>query len=161
MCDYCCYYYYCYYFYYYYYLLLLLFDLTFWSVCLCRLIPLCFDVRLSCFKRDILPCTNEWPLYSSCKKRIQESLGFWIPGCGFRIPDTEFLSLSVELGFRILIFRGIPDPISCIPDYRAQDCEFHKEKFPRFRPQAKFPGFRNLDSLTWEQLDTREKQCQN
>ena len=49
---------------------------------------------------------------------------------GFRIPDTEFLSLSVELGFRDLIVRGIPDPISCIPDYGAEDCGFHKQNFP-------------------------------
>ena len=31
---------------------------------------------------------------------IQESLGFWIPRRGFRISDTEFQSLSVELGFQ-------------------------------------------------------------
>ena len=49
---------------------------------------------------------------------------------GFHTVDSGFLSLSVELGFRILIVRGIPDPISCIPGYRAQDCGFHKQNFP-------------------------------
>ena len=35
---------------------------------------------------------------------------------------------------------GIPDSFSCIPDSKAQGSEFH---------QLKFPGFRNLGSLTW------------
>ena len=69
--------------------------------------------------------------FAPCVKGIQDSRGFWIPG-------TEFFSLSVKLGFRILIVRGIPDPTSCNPDYNAEDSEFHKKQFP---------GFRNLDSL--------------
>ena len=33
-------------------------------------------------------------------KVIQDSLGFWIPRCGFQIPGTRFLIfLSVKLGF--------------------------------------------------------------
>ena len=31
-----------------------------------------------------------------CTKGIQDSLGFWIPHCGFQIPGTGFQSLSVE-----------------------------------------------------------------
>ena len=31
---------------------------------------------------------------------IQDSLGFFIPRRGFRMSDTEFQSLSVELGFQ-------------------------------------------------------------
>ena len=72
--------------------------------------------------------------------RIQDIFaGFWIPHHGFRIPGTGFQSLSVELGFWIPIAGGIPDSLSCIPDSRAQDFGFHKQKFPRFR---------NSDSLT-------------
>ena len=49
----------------------------------------------------------------------------------YGIPD----SLSVELGFRILILI-----VSGIPDSKAQDWRFHKQKFARFR---------NPDSVTW------------
>ena len=45
-------------------------------------------------------------------KRIQDSLGFWISHRGFRIQDTGFQSLSLELGFLIPIVSGIPDSIS-------------------------------------------------
>ena len=57
---------------------------------------------------------------------------------GFWIPDSGFQSLPVELGFWITIVSGIPDSLSCIPDLKAQDSEFHKQKVPGFRiPQAK------------------------
>ena len=36
------------------------------------------------------------PVISLCTKGIQDSLGFWIPRCGFQIPGTGFQSLSVE-----------------------------------------------------------------
>ena len=75
--------------------------------------------------------------FAQCKG-IQDSLGFWIPRRGFRIPVTGFQSFSVELGFWIPIVRGIPDSLSCILDSKAQDFGFHKQNFPRFRiPQAK------------------------
>ena len=71
-------------------------------------------------------------------KGIQDSLGFWIPRRGFRIPGAGFQSFSVELGFWIPIVRGIPDSLSCILDSKAQEFGFHKQNFPRFRiPQAK------------------------
>ena len=57
-------------------------------------------------------------------KGIQDSLGFWIPHRGFRIPGTGLQSLSVELGIWIPIVRGISDSLSCIPDSKAQDCGF-------------------------------------
>ena len=71
---------------------------------------------------------------------IQGSLGFWNPGGGFRIPDTGFQYLSVDLGFWILIVSWVPDSLSCIPDYKTQNSGFHKKKFP---------GFRNEDSIIW------------
>ena len=44
----------------------------------------------------------------------------------------------MELGFWITIVSGIPNSLSCIPDLKAQDSEFHKQKVPGFRiPQAK------------------------
>ena len=53
-------------------------------------------------------------------KGINDSLGFWIPHCGFRIPGTLFQYLSVELGFWIPIVSGIPDFVSCIPDSKSK-----------------------------------------
>ena len=61
-------------------------------------------------KTSIAPC-----------KRIQDSLGFWIPRCGFRIPDTGLQYLSVEHGFWIPIISGFPDSLSCIQDSKTQD----------------------------------------
>ena len=43
------------------------------------------------------------------------------------IPES---SLSLELGFWIPIAFGIPDSLSCIPDSKAQDSRFNKQKFP-------------------------------
>ena len=60
-------------------------------------------------------------------ERIQDSLGFWIPRCGFQIPGTGFQYLSVELGFWIAMISGIPDSLSCIPDSITQDSGFHKQ----------------------------------
>ena len=73
-------------------------------------------------------------------KGIQQSLGFWIPHHGFRIQGSWFHSLSVELGFWILILSRILDSMSCIQDSKAQDSGFHGQKFDRLL---------NLDSLTW------------
>ena len=55
-----------------------------------------------------------------------------------QIPGTGFQFLSMELGLWIPIVSGIPDSLSCIPDFKAQDLGFHKQKFH---------GFRNLYSL--------------
>ena len=55
---------------------------------------------------------------------------------GFQLLDSR--SFSVELGFRIQIVSGIPGSYTCIPDSKAQDSGFHKQKFSRFRiPDAK------------------------
>ena len=34
----------------------------------------------------------------------------------------------MELGFQIPIVSGIPDPLSYIPDFKAQDSGFYKQK---------------------------------
>ena len=74
-------------------------------------------------------------------KGIKDSLGFWIPRPGFRIPGTGFRSLLVKFGFWIPIFSRIPDSLSCIPNSKAQDSRFHKKIFP---------GVRNPDFLDME-----------
>lgn len=63
----------------------------------------------------------------------------WIP-----IHCTRFQSLSVEPGLPAV--NRIPDPLSCIPDFKAQVSGFHKKNFSKFQiPQAKkFPCIRNL-----------------
>ena len=90
-----------------------------------------------------------WQAHIAPRKGIQDSLGFWIPHCGFRIPGTGFWYLSVELGFWIPVVSGIQIPWAVfqipkpgIPDSMSKifpDSRFHK---------CKFPGFQNLDSLT-------------
>ena len=58
---------------------------------------------------------------------IQDSrLGFWIPHRGFRILSTGFQSLSLEW----IILSRIPDSFCYIPDSKAQESGFHKQKFP-------------------------------
>ena len=62
-------------------------------------------------------------------RKPRNSLGSRIPRHGSRIPGTGFQSLSVELGYWIPIVSGIPEFL----DSKAQDIEFHKQKFHRFR----------------------------
>ena len=59
----------------------------------------------------------------------------------FRIQDTGFQYLSVELGFWIPI-------VSEIPDATTKDSGFHKQKIPIFR---------NPDFLTWSEYLRKEK----
>ena len=97
------------------------------------------------------------PLFAPCKD-IQDSVGFWIPRCRFRIPGTGFLTLSVEFGFQIPIVNGIRDPSSRIPDSKASDFGTSRKSFPDsgFLKQW-FLGLGNLDFLTWS--DTFETVC--
>ena len=77
--------------------------------------------------------------------------GFHAVDSGFQLLD--FRPFSVEIWFRIRIVSGIPDSYTCIPDSKAQDSGFHKQKFPRFWiSNAKYPGFRNPDSFTCREL---------
>ena len=52
---------------------------------------------------------------------IQDSLGFFIPRRGFRISDTKFQSLSVELGFRIPKPRILDSTSKKFPFHEAKD----------------------------------------
>ena len=70
-------------------------------------------------------------------KGIQDSLGFWIPRRGFRISGIGSHYFSVQFGFWIPIVSGIPDSLSCIPDSKAQDSEFHKQKNVRIPESLK------------------------
>ena len=77
------------------------------------------------------------------EKRIQYSLGFWIPPRGFPIPGTGFQSFSVELGFWILIFIGILDS-------KVQYFGFNLQNFLGFRiPQANICQIPELGFPTW------------
>ena len=80
---------------------------------------------------------NKWKnSYNVRESKTLLDSGFHAVDSGFQLLDSR--SFSVELGFRIRIVSGIPDSYSCIPDSKAQDSGFHKQKFPRFRiPNAK------------------------
>ena len=65
---------------------------------------------------------------------------------GFQLLDSK--SFSVELGSQIPIVSGILDSYSCIPDSKAQDSGFHRQKISSFRilhakisriPESGFP----------------------
>ena len=56
-------------------------------------------------------------------KEIQDSLEFWIPHCGFRIPGTGLRILcqwNFDSGFQSLVRLQILDPKSRIPDSTTQ-----------------------------------------
>ena len=74
-------------------------------------------------------------------KEIKDSLGFWIPLSGFRIPGTGLRSLSVELGFWIPIVSGIQDSWTRNPDSTGKTSGFQEQKFS---------GFGILDSFAWD-----------
>ena len=59
--------------------------------------------------------------------------------CGFRVLDSRFFVIGTWTQHSIH-YPGIPDSLSWIPNSKAQDSRFYKEKIP---------GFRNLDCLTW------------
>ena len=55
---------------------------------------------------------------------IQDSLGFWIPRLGFRIPGTGFLNLcqwNLDSGFQWLVGFRIPSTVFWIPKPRIAD----------------------------------------
>ena len=86
-------------------------------------------------KKERVFCTF-WNTCVNVSPRVMESKtlldsGFHTVDSGFHLLDSR--SVSVELGFRIRIVSGIPDSYTCIPDSKAQDSGFHKQKFPRFR----------------------------
>ena len=82
--------------------------------------------------------------------------------------DSEFHALDAGLQDPSLcqgkldsvfqIVGGIPDSLSCILDFKAQDSGFHKQNFPRFRiPQAKISRipestFHNMRRVTYREL---------
>ena len=74
-----------------------------------------------------------WYLEFRLMEGIQDSLGFWIPHPGFRIPGTGFQSLSVEVAFRLPIVSNIPDSLSCILDYKTPNSGFYEQEFPGYR----------------------------
>ena len=76
---------------------------------------------------------NMWSLWSPHVRESKALLdsGFHAVDSGFHLLDSR--SSSVELGFRIRIVSEIPDSYTCIPDSKAQDSGFHKQKFPGFR----------------------------
>ena len=65
------------------------------------------------------------------ESKIVLDSGFADGDSGFQVLDSGFF--SVEVRFGIPIVSWIPDSLICIPDSKAQDFRFHKQKFPGFR----------------------------
>ena len=78
------------------------------------------------FRRDVI-----WK--HSIRRGIQDSLGFWIPRWGFRIP----------------VASGIPDSLTCIPDSEARIPDHPQVKIFRI-PNLTRKNI--LDSLAWGEL---------
>ena len=113
------------------------------------------------------------PIYKihPCKE-IQDRPGFWVAHRGFPIPGTGFrISLPVDLGFKILIVRGIPDYLELHSGFQRPGFQIPQAKIARIRESTgknflysgfhrqKFPGFGNPDSLTWG--DKKRKRFHN
>ena len=103
-------------------------------------------MRFSAFHGWNYAWANLFAPYIKGSKTVLDS-GSHAVDSGFQWLDSR--SFPVELGFRIPIVGGIPDSYSCIPDSRVQDCKFHTQKFP---------GFRNPESLTRDEIPLSNKQ---
>lgn len=65
------------------------------------------------------------------------------------IPDSLYtISVSIS-GTWIPTVNGIPDPLSCIPAFKAQVSGFHKKNFSEFLKQK---ISRHPQSLAWDEL---------
>ena len=65
----------------------------------------------------------------------------------FHVLDSGICQSNFE--FWIPVFNGIPDSLSCFPDFKAQDSGFYTQNFPLFWiPQAAkiFPILLNLET---------------
>ena len=97
------------------------------------------EFKSSIVLNSMSKATQPSPSQPPCKRKRQDSHGFWISRCGVQIPGTKFQSLSVKLRFWIPIVSGILDSLSNISNYKAQDCGFHKQKNSRI-PEFGFPN---------------------
>ena len=75
-------------------------------------------------------------------KTVMDS-GFHSVDSGFRLLDSRSFS---GLGFQIPVVSEMPDSYSCIPDRKAQDSGFHKQKISKIRDTT---GKNCPDSFTW------------
>ena len=80
----------------------------------------------------IIPCQVPAPrLYMSTHARESKAVmdsGFHAMDSGFRLLDSRSCS---GLEFQIPVVSKMPDSYSCIPDWKAQDSGFHKQKITK------------------------------
>ena len=73
----------------------------------------------------IIPCQVPAPrLYMSTHARESKT----VMDSGFRLLDSRSFS---GLGFQIPVVSKMPDSYSCIPEWKAQDSGFHKQKISK------------------------------
>ena len=93
----------------------------------------------------------------------QSPVGLQIPWALFRIPkaqDSGFHKQKIsrvpesglDSGFQSLVGSRIPRALFRIPNSKAQDCRFHKQKFPGFRNS----GFPYKGDLEWRQEEGKD-----
>ena len=82
-------------------------------------------------------------------KGIQDSLGVWIPRCGFRILDTGFQIFNS--GIWIPDFNCLWDPgfLELYFGFRSRGFRYYKRRFTRFRYSMSKNLSQNPDSLTF------------
>ena len=96
-------------------------------------------------KGKIVIRRSQFSTIAPCQ-RIQDSLGFWIPFHGFRIPGAGFQSFPVE-------FHSLVGCLSSILDSKALDSGFRIKIFADSGSyKQKFSRFRNPDTLTWGEV---------
>ena len=86
-----------------------------------------------------VPPRETSPAAKSEEKRMFSQAKIHAVHSGYRVLDSRFFITGTWTQHSIR-YPGIPDSLSWIPNSKAQDSRFYKEKIP---------GFRNLDCLTW------------
>ena len=117
--------------------------------------PIAIDARFNCYpgywlfflffwiipRQSPAPRLYMWPHVRE-SKTVMDS-GFHAVDSGFRLLDSRPFS---GLGFQIPVVSEMPDSYSCIPDRKAQDSGFHKQKISKTPDTA---GKNCPDSFTW------------
>ena len=110
-----------------------------------------------------IPGTGFQIFVSGTWSQDKSPVGFQIPWALFRIPKAQDFGFhkqkisrvpesGLDSGFQLLVGFRIPRALFRIPNSKAQDCRFHKQKFPGFRNS----GFPYKADLEWRQEEGQD-----